>query len=89
MLSARPASRVNAASSARSPSILAIRSRAAALVGDEDVLGLQVAVDDVVLMGLVEGGADLVEQLRRHLERQFPVALDERPQVLVVCQFHD
>ncbi len=47
----------------------------------EDVLGLEVAVDDAVAMGVIEGGGDAAHHMHRLGQRQLGVVIGARRQI--------
>jgi hypothetical protein len=61
---------------------------AAVLVGEEDVLGLQVAVNDAEAVGLVQGAADLHQDRDGSLVRERTLLADDLVQVLAVQELH-
>ncbi len=56
---------------------------------EQDVLGLDVAVDDVVAVRVAQGVGHLPADLERLLERELPLALEPLPQRLTLDERHD
>ena len=59
------------------------------LVGDEDVVGLDVAMDDAGAVGLGEGVGDLAKPAHRQRNGDRPLAVDAFPEGLAIDQGHD
>ena len=56
---------------------------------DDDVLGLQIAVNDVEVVGLGEGGEHLAEDVDDALEGERPLFVDDAGQVFPAEELHD
>lgn len=56
---------------------------------EEDILGLDVAVDDATRVRVVQGQEDLPDDRRTHGERQRGLASDEAFERLALDVFHD
>ncbi len=57
-------------------------------IGEDDVLGLQVAMDDALLVRLVERSAHLLHDLERALRRHRSAAFDDLVQGLALDELH-
>ena len=72
----------------RDPEVQHLHAGSGTRERDDDVVRLDVAMDDVLLVRRVQRTADLRENLRYRRRGQRPVLLDEAPEGVTLHQFH-